>query len=265
MFPNYIGLSAVLLTVLVFFLTDNMVRRLGGLRQVGITAVLILLAVPGASFSAYYLHLFPESEWYYEFRSWRGTEFLVVFIGAAGGAVGALVNPVVKYIVFAMVFFAAYAPFCKPIVAPLPKDAFANVEEDGIWQQSTPSTCGPASTATVLSLFGKNITEKEVARRAYSYRGGTEAWYLARVIRDEGLKAEFRFGEGFEPEFSYPAITGVTVGGIGHFIVIFGPEGDDFVIADPLKGREVISPKQLKERYLFTGFNLQVKQLAPSS
>lgn len=258
MYPNYTGLVAVGLTILAFFLSVTALRRLSGRQRLIAIVILIVLAIPGVSFSAYYLHYLPESAWYYEFRSWKGTEFCVVPLGAAGGALGTMVRPVLKYLILAGAFLAAYVPFCKPIVLPLPDEAFREVVKDGIWQQSTPSTCGAASTATLLNAYGKQVTEKEVARRAFSYGGGTEAWYLARVVRDEGLNAEFHYETGFVPDFPYPAMVGVKIYGVGHFIAILGREGNSFVVADPLPGKELLTQQQIEERYEFTGFNLRV-------
>ena len=104
------------------------------------------------------------------------------------------------------------------------------------------------------------MTESELAAEAHSYAGGTEAWYLARAARSRGFDVNFEFSPGFSPEDGLPAVVGVRLGYIGHFIAILGQEGDKFVIGDPLNGRELLSREELEQRYDFTAFHMQIKR-----
>lgn len=82
---NFTGLIAAAVSLLccvaVYYLVRGWSSRF---RLIGLI-VSGLLALPGATFSIYYLHWLPETEGYFEFRSWKGTEFFVVPIGIAGG------------------------------------------------------------------------------------------------------------------------------------------------------------------------------------
>ena len=41
---------------------------------------------------------------------------------------------------------------------------------------------------------------------------------------------------------------------------MLGREGESYVIADPIRGREVVSEAELKYRYDFTGFYLEISE-----
>jgi Peptidase C39 family len=103
------------------------------------------------------------------------------------------------------------------------------------------------------------VTESKLAVEAHSYAGGTEAWYLARAARSRGFDVDFVFTPGFTPEDTLPAVVGVRLASIGHFIAILGQESDRFIVGDPLHGRELLSREELNERYDFTGFHMQIK------
>lgn len=217
-----------------------------------------LLAIPGASFAGYYTHVFPEPSWYYEFRSWRGTECLLIILGIAGGLIASLLPR--RLLILPLFGTAAFAlaPVLKPFVRPIPPESLNDSWDAGICLQSTPSTCGAASVATILKHYGLTVSERELARDAHSYVGGTEAWYLARVVRDRGCDAHFHFSSGFNPQIPVPAVAGVRVDSNGHFIAILSRNGDRFHIGDPLNGPEELSPNELVVRYEFTGFYMSI-------
>ena len=103
------------------------------------------------------------------------------------------------------------------------------------------------------------MTESVLATEAYSYRGGTEAWYLARAARSRGCDVEFAFTSGFTPEDGLPAVAGVRLSSVGHFIPILSQQGDRFIVGDPMRGRELLSRDELNQRYEFTGFHMRFK------
>jgi predicted double-glycine peptidase len=215
------------------------------------------MALPGMSFSLYYLHLFPEYSWYYEFRSLPGTEFLTIFIGIAGGLAASLLPRVCVIVPLYAAMALCVIPTMKTFVGPIPQASFRDRWKDQVCLQSTSSTCGAASLATVLKHFGAEVTEAQLASEAHSYVGGTEAWYLARCARSRGYSVRFSTGDGLDPDAGFPAIVGVRKG-FGHFIPVLGRQGNGFVTGDPLVGREVLSLPQLTERYELTGFRMTI-------
>lgn len=97
-----------------------------------------------------------------------------------------------------------------------------------------------------------------MARAAYSYNGGTEAWYLARFVRTKGLHPRFDFRTSFSPSAGSPAVVGVKFGSAGHFIAVLDVHGDQVTLADPLRGEEHLSLSEFRRRYVFTGFHMVI-------
>lgn len=233
-------------------------------KPAGIRATLFVIstiaAIPGVLFTIHYAHILPESALFYRFRSVVGTELLVVPIGVAGGLAATFLPRLL--IVLPLLPVAAFSviPHLKPFIGPISSGAISDKWDGAICLQSTPSTCGAASTASILRYFGIDATEGELAAEAHSYTGGTEAWYLARALRSRGLDVAFDFSSGFLPEGGLPAVVGVRLGSIGHFIPVIGKDGDRFIIGDPLRGRELLTSEELHQRYRFTGFHMRVKR-----
>jgi hypothetical protein len=224
-----------------------------------LSVLALVAAIPGASFAAYYAHIFPEPSWYYNFRSIAGTELLIVFLGVAGGLVATLLPLFLLVLPLLGVAAFSIAPIIKPFIGPISAGTLQDNWDGEVCLQSTPSTCGAASTATILKQLGGDVTEAKLAEEAHSYTGGTEAWYLARAVRSRGFEADFVFTPGFTPEDGLPAVVGVLLGSVGHFIPILGQEGDRFIVGDPLRGRELLSRDELNQRYVFTGFHMRIK------
>ena len=258
--PNWLGVISAILAFAAFFMAYRSARRIATKSKILYLLLAIVAAIPAASFAVYYAHVFAEPSWYYQFRSIAGTEFLMVFMGVAGGLLATLMPRVLLGIPLFGVAAFSIAPIIKPFIGPIPNGTFRDKWDGDVCRQSTPSTCGAASTATILKQLGQNVTEAELAAEAHSYAGGTEAWYLARAVRSRGFDVNFEFSPGFSTEGGLPAVVGVRLGSIGHFIAIIGQEGDKFVIGDPLRGREVLSKEELEQRYDFTAFRMQIKR-----
>ena len=256
--PNWLGVFSALLSLAAFFAARRLARDLSIRTRTLLAILASLAALPGASFALHYTHLFPEQAWYYQFRSLAGTELLVIFIGIAGGLF-ATILPRASFILPVLGVTAfSIAPFLKPFIGPIGADTLVDLWEDDVCLQSTPSTCGAASTATILKQLGVKTTESELAMEAHSYNGGTEAWYLARAARSRGFEVDFDFNSGFSPEDGLPVVVGVRLDTVGHFIPVLGQDGDRFVIGDPLFGRERLSREELHKRYDFTGFHMRI-------
>lgn len=227
-----------------------------------ITAVFLLgtLAIPATLYSVYYLHILPEQEWVYTLRSWTASDFLVIFQGAAAGAFATILSRRFLIIPLFATIALALIPSIKPLLNPLPRETFKEQWEDGVCLQSTPSTCGPASVATVLKHLGMESSEHEIARYAHTSGSGTEAWYLARYLRNRGLTPRFALTNGFASDESFPAIVGVKLGNYGHFIAVLEVTENTVIFADPLNGRHSLPFPEFLVRYEFTGFHLTVSE-----
>jgi hypothetical protein len=255
---NWLGLTAAFLALIVYWASYRFLKNKPIKLRLGLSVLAFVASLPGLSFAFYYTHLLPESAWNYHFRSLSGTEFFIIFIGLFGGLVATFLFRPLQIIAFLAVVIFSTVPFIKPLIGPISPDAFRDRWDHSVCRQSTGSTCGAACLATILKHHGKSVTEAEIAARVYSYAGGTEAWYLARVARQYELKTNFEISSSFAPDKGLPAIVGVRIGSVGHFIAILGYEGDQLIIGDPLHGRELKSLEQLQQQYEFTGFHLRV-------
>lgn len=256
--PNWLGVLSALLALAAFLVTHRKARNFSVKTKIWATLFASLLSLPGASFAIFYAHLFPETSGYYQFRSIAGTEFLLVMLGIAGGLLASLLPRVLLIIPLLGVAAFCTAPIIKPFIGPIPANTFHEDWDGEVCRQSTPSTCGAASTATILKMLGVKVMESTLAKEAHSYAGGTEAWYLARAVRSRGCEVTFDFRKAFSPEKQLPAVVGVRLGSVGHFIAVLARDGDRYTIGDPLRGREVLTMEELKERYEFTAFHMHI-------
>jgi ABC-type bacteriocin/lantibiotic exporter with double-glycine peptidase domain len=150
----------------------------------------------------------------------------------------------------------------KPLIDPLDLKVLRDRCDGAVCLQSSFSTCGPATAATILRGFGQNVTEKDLALESFTSRGGTEAWYLARALRKRGNATEFVFSDSALP---YPAVAGVRLqGDTGHFIAILNEQNETYTVVDPLSGAISLNANDLRKKYHFTGFFMTIAPPHPS-
>lgn len=255
---NLIGLAAALGSLVAFKLVHDRLKERPLRVRLLVALGLTILGTPSILAGVYYLHVLPEWSWFYELRSWPGFEGFALFLGGAAGACVTLLPRWLLPLALAGVLAMTMVPYLKPVLAPLPTDALSPKWENDVCLQSTPSTCGPASVATILRGLGLNVTEQEVATLAHTYAGGTEAWYLARLVRSKGLRAKFDFRHGMPEDLALPAMVGIRLGNAGHFIAVLERNGEMLTIADPLSGKETVSLATLQKRCELTGFHLSI-------
>jgi hypothetical protein len=255
---NPIGAIAVAISILAFALTCGYLRPRATKVRVALFVAFTLLSIPSLLSAVYYLHVLPEWAWFYTLRSWSGTEFLAIFLGCASGAAATLLPRLLLGVPLFVLMVFAVVPYIKPLIWQIPADQLQDRLPGNICLQSTGSTCGPASVCTILKRLGGEPSERAAARAAYSYAGGTEAWYLARYVRNMGFVPRFDFRETFSPSVGLPAMVGVRLGGTGHFIAVLAVTGDQVTFADPSRGEEHLPLSQFKHRYEFTGFHMVI-------
>ena len=165
-----------------------------------------------------------------------------------------------KLVVPTAVLVLVLVPFVKPLLDPIELGRLRDKCEGEVCMQSTFSTCGPSSAATLLRLSGQAASEREIARESLTSRGGTEIWYLARAFNRRGVRTTVVIQplDGQAPPA--PAIAGVVLpGGAGHFIAIMNATPEEVTIGDPMKGKLVIKTAAMKNYYHFTGFFLLIR------
>lgn len=271
---NWLVLPALGLALALFGAGQGLWRRgAAGRKRALLLAAGVLLAVPGLLMPLHYLVPgLGEAAWFCEFRSWPGVELAAGGAGLLAGLLAAALAPapgpralLVRSLFLAVVFLGVIAPHVKPLLAPLPPAALRPTESwaAGVCRQSTPASCGPACVATLLKAHGREeASEAQLRRECFTYRGGTENWYLARALRRRGLSARYLVvtPARLPDPLPAPAIAGVRLaGGIGHFIPILGqPDRETYEIGDPLHGRQRLTLAELQHAYEFTGFFLLV-------
>jgi hypothetical protein len=250
----------VALSLVAFGLTYIWLRQRSLKMRLAAACVFVVLAAPSFLFTFYYAHLLPERVWFYTLRSWQWSDFLVLFLGCAGGALATLLRQSLFNLPWLATVAFGVVPHLKPLIGPLPDSDFQERWKGDACLQSTPSTCGPASVTTILRHLGVESSERATARAAFSYSGGTEAWYLARYVRSRGLVPRFDFQRTFTPAVGFPALVGVRLIGFGHFIAVLDIRDDQVTFADPLYGAERLPLAQFLSRYQFTGFHMVVSK-----
>ena len=247
--------------------------RLGGLAErklvsrverIGALSIGFIMAVPGLLFVLYYTHLFDGAAWFYKLRALSASELAACGLGFVAGFIHSSLQPSSlgeRLAAPAVLLALLLVPYSKPWLAPLDLTWLSGRCDGDVCRQSTLSTCGPASAATILNSLGSKTSEKELATECHTYQGGTESWYLARAIRRRGFKARFLIEPENPNSLPSPAIAGVVVrGGAGYFIAIVSQTPDHVVIGDPMKGKLVIDRRDLHTLYHFTGFFLVVER-----
>jgi hypothetical protein len=252
-FPTWI---AVISGILGFALAHRCLRsRSFKFRMLAFVA-LGVLAIPTILFAVYYLHVLPERAWFYDLRAWSGSELLAVFLGGAGGALASILPRFLLVIPLFLAISTTAVPYLKMIFSPLDTGELHEKWDGDACLQSTASTCGPASTASILRFLGYPATEREIATAAHSSSSGTEAWYL----RSRGLSAKFEFGSTFNSSVSLPAVVGVRVSGYGHFIAVLKIEDGRVTFVDPLSGLQEMDLSAFMKTYTFTRFHLAISK-----
>ena len=223
-----------------------------------------VLALPCILAVLFYTHIFDRAAWFYEVHTIPCTELTFSGVGFLGGAIYRWLDPEnwrehSLVIVFTALFLLV--PFIKPLIAPLDTSLLQDRCEGAVCRQSSPSTCGPASAATILRNLGDPVTEKQLAQESFTYQGGTEAWYLARALRKHGYATKFVIDGDSLP---HPAIAGVILqGGMGHFIAVLDANDSTVTVVDPAVGKLTLNEKELRRQFRFTGFFLTVAPAHP--
>ncbi len=237
-------------------------RAAAGRGGVGIGVVAAVCAVPWCLFAAYYLHVVDVVA-YFEWRSRAATDLLAGLVGVSVGVVrvriaGTRRGPwdVVGLAIVGGLWLAAFA---KPLLRLLPASEIRERVVDGVCLQSTPSTCGPCAAATVLRQLGHEVGEGALAQEASSTTSGTLNWLLVRAVRERGFAAHFSAPESVV-DVTPPAIIGVRIGSIGHFVALLAVAGDTVVIGEPLTGLRRMRLADFQRSYTFDHLAIEVSR-----
>lgn len=150
---NLLGTLALIAALAAFSLTYRTARNRSWKLRAGWLVAMAVLSFPACLMALYYLHVLPEWSWFYTFRSWAGSEFCVVPLGAASALFATLLPRMLLVLPLSGFLGSSLVPYLKPVLGPIHEEDFADHWEDGVCRQSTFSTCGPASLATILAAM----------------------------------------------------------------------------------------------------------------
>jgi len=135
-------------------------------------------------------------------------------------------------------FTVAESYFLTPIYATLEN----NLQPNGVFKQTSNSSCGPSALATILRKWGINATESSVARAAGTSRLGTSMAQLLVATRSFGMDGmELKVSWEQMQQINRPGVLGIWSGigfyRIPHAVALLGLNGDVAKIGDPTWGK----------------------------
>lgn len=267
MFFNYGIFIAIILGVILFYVGRRLSRIVNTrVLRMFLYFAFVLFCIPNFLFSTYYLHILDEPLWYVEFRSINNIEVLSSFVGLFFGFItfrqksfGKINLTAFNKYIFIMCMLLILVPYIKPIILPIGRQVeFSDKWKDDVCLQSTSSTCGPASLATIFKYYGISKSEEEIARASFSCASGTENWYLIRYAKENGLEIKI-LNKNNLSDVPIPSIIGTYInGGIGHFVTVLGRDEEKIIIGDPLRGRLLLAESEFNKYYTFSKFILHM-------
>lgn len=141
-------------------------------------------------------------------------------------------------------FTSAESYFLAPIHGQLQDD----LEPNGVFHQSSSSSCAPAALATILHRWGMDATESTVAQLARTTRLGTSMPQLIRAARAYGM-------EGLELSPTWEQMQAINRPGVlatwllsthgrqAHAVALLALSDDVATIADPAFGKIYYVPR----------------------
>jgi hypothetical protein len=117
-------------------------------------------------------------------------------------------------------------------------ESWKTMRDKGVVKQEKDDSCGAAALATVLLMYGTNVSEEEILKEA-----GKEGWLSFEDIRKSAIKREYR-AAGFAGDIEllrqlkYPVIVFLRPEkGAEHFSVFYKIDDKRVYLADPFFGK----------------------------
>ncbi|MGA9380680.1 MAG: cysteine peptidase family C39 domain-containing protein [Phormidium sp.] len=184
-------------------------------------------------------------EWrFYSLRvTWTIIRLLLLFIGGIAFTISRYTSliQVVGVILICSLGLGSFTGIESYFISPIYASLQDNLQPNGVFRQSSASSCAPSALATVLRIWGINATESSVARLAETSRLGTSMGQLLIAIRSFGM-------DGIELETTWeqmqlinrPGVLGVWFRDgdnvIPHAVALLGFNGNKAIIGEPTIG-----------------------------
>ena len=166
------------------------------------------------------------------------------------------VRIMVSILMAVMVFFMAIMPFLAPMIDRRQLNQLrTSIDKNGICQQTTDYTCGPAAAVTALRKLGLPAQEGQIAILSYtSGMEGTPIDMLAEALNRQygaqGLSATCRVFQSVA-ELKQAGLTLAVVKYgllVDHWVTVLEVTDSEVVIGDPLAGLDRISYRRILQR-----------------
>lgn len=164
-----------------------------------------------------------------------------------------------------IVFFISVWPFLAPMIDRTQlRQLRTNLDKDGICQQSTDYTCGPAAAVTALRRLGLSAGEGQIGiLSCTSEREGTPPDMLADGLQSEygkvGLVVRCRVFDNIA-ELKQAGLTLAVVKYnllVDHWVTILEVTSSEVIVGDPLLGLTRLTYDEFLKRWRFIGIVLQ--------
>ncbi len=117
-------------------------------------------------------------------------------------------------------------------------ESWKAMRDKGVVKQQNDASCGAAALATILLMYGEQVSEEEILKEA-----GKEGWLSFEDIRRSAVKREYRaagYAGGIEllRKLKYPVIVFLQPEkGAEHFSVFYKIDDKKVYLADPFFGK----------------------------
>ena len=175
--------------------------------------------------------------------TWTIMRLLLLFIGGIAVTISRHTSriQVIAVVLICSLGLGGFTATESYFVAPIYASLQDNLQPNGVFRQSSPSSCAPSALATVLRIWGINATESSVARLAGTSRLGTSMAQLLIASRAFGMD-----GIELKPTWEQmqlinrPGVLGVWfrdgVNVISHTVALLGFKGNKVIIGEPTIG-----------------------------
>lgn len=130
--------------------------------------------------------------------------------------------------------------------------------EEEVVLQSTPYNCGPAALATICRMWGREVSQEEIAKLAGTDSTGTTMLGLAQAAEALGLKAtglKLNFRE--LKEIKKPLIAFINK---KHYVVVKEINEERLILLDPKEGRTSVPTKDFIK--IWDGYVLVLEEVS---
>ncbi len=151
-------------------------------------------------------------------------------------------SQVIAVILIGCLGLAGFTSAESYFMAPIYSDLVDNLQPNGVFRQTSNSSCAPAALATVLRRWGMDATESSVAREAGTSRLGTSMPQLIVAARALGIQA-IELSPTWEQmqQINRPGVLAVWLFDgprkLPHAVALLGINNNIATIADPARGR----------------------------